>query len=138
MAVDYRLMLSRLRPGSEYHWKGTSDTPTDQEAFDAIGEWRDPNTTKPTKAALDTEWVVYQQELTAAAATATAARADQLEFLGIKLTGHLADIAADLAEIDMDIPNAANARERRIMQRQQRLIRRQRLLINTIRTLLHP
>jgi hypothetical protein len=64
--TDYRLMLARLRPTSEYHWRGGAD-----DDYSAIGEWRDPNTTKPTKAQLDAEWAAYQQEQADAQTAAT-------------------------------------------------------------------
>ncbi|MBK9751800.1 MAG: hypothetical protein IPO91_34250 [Chloroflexi bacterium] len=35
--------------------------------YASIGEWRDPNTTKPTQAECDAEWAIYQQEEAAAA-----------------------------------------------------------------------
>ena len=81
--TDYRLMIGRLRPMSEYHWTGDRD-----DDYANLGEWRDPNTTKPTKAELDAEWTVHQQELTATATlrsqiltiaqSAVGARVDQL------------------------------------------------------------
>lgn len=57
--VDIRLMLARLRPGSAYHWRGTGAVGND---YDAVGEWRDPKTARPTSAEILAEWDVYQQE----------------------------------------------------------------------------
>lgn len=59
MAKDYRLLLSRLRPTSEYHDTG-------EAGYAGIGEWRDPATTKPTQDELDAEDVTYQAELSQA------------------------------------------------------------------------
>jgi uncharacterized protein YicC (UPF0701 family) len=126
--MDLAIAIWRINPASEYLL-------SDDES--AILEWRWPGE-QPTQAELQAAWDAYVAEQAVLATETAAARAAQLEFLGTKLADHLTAIAADLAEIDADIPNAANARERRIMQRQQRLIRRQRLIINTIRTLLAP
>lgn len=60
--VDIRLVLYRLRPTSEYHWKGTQDF---GNTLEVIGEWRDPNTTKPTQTEILIEWEVYQREQSA-------------------------------------------------------------------------
>lgn len=60
--VDLQLVLGRLRPTSAYHWKGQSDF---GNTLEAIGEWRDPNTQRPTEAEILTEWEVYIQEQTA-------------------------------------------------------------------------
>ncbi|MBI5671127.1 MAG: hypothetical protein HZC41_24285 [Chloroflexi bacterium] len=64
--VDIRLVLGRLRPGSAYHWRGSGAT---GNGYDAIGEWRDPRTDKPTLAELLAEWEVYRQEQAAAEQT---------------------------------------------------------------------
>ena len=53
--MDWRLILGRLRPTSEYHWLG--DGMNDNYA--SIGEWRDPTTTKPTEQECLDEWDVY-------------------------------------------------------------------------------
>ena len=53
--IDWRLILYRLRLGSEYHWLG-GDT------YAAIGEWRDSETTKPTEQECLDEWDVYVVE----------------------------------------------------------------------------
>lgn len=63
MDIDYQLMVWRLRPTSEYHWRGgQNDVP---DSYDSIGEWRDPLTTKPTEAEIIAEWDKYQTELLA-------------------------------------------------------------------------
>src|SRR3990172_3770213 len=59
--ADIRLVLGRLRPSSEYHWKGG---PFDD--YSQIGEWRDLLTAKPTLAEIETEWNVYLTEKAAA------------------------------------------------------------------------
>lgn len=58
-SVDIRLVIGRLRPGSAYHWRGNGAIGND---YDAIGEWRDARTSKPTEAEILAEWQVYQQE----------------------------------------------------------------------------
>lgn len=58
-AVDIRLVLGRLRPGSAYHWRGSGATGND---YSAIGDWLDAATTKPTPAEILAEWGVVQQE----------------------------------------------------------------------------
>ncbi len=57
--TDYPLVVWRLRPHSEYLTTG-------EPGYAAIGEWRDPNTVKPTQAECDAEWIVYQAEQAAA------------------------------------------------------------------------
>ncbi len=57
--VDIQYVLGRLRPGSAYHWRGSGSTGND---YDAIGDWRDPRTTKPDAADLLAEWEIVRQE----------------------------------------------------------------------------
>lgn len=59
--VNIRLMLSRLRPTSEYLWIGEGET---GNTIDAIKEWRDRTTSKPTENELVTEWGKYLPEQT--------------------------------------------------------------------------
>ena len=56
--IDWQLVIWRLRPTSEYHWKGDSSNGT----YADIGEWRDPETTKPTEQECLDEWDVYLVE----------------------------------------------------------------------------
>lgn len=57
--VDIRYVLGRLRPGSAYHWRGSGSPGSD---YDAIGEWRDPRTTKPSPSDILAEWEIVRQE----------------------------------------------------------------------------
>lgn len=57
--ADIRLVLERLRPGSAYHWRGNGGR---GNSYDAVGEWRDPDTHKPSEAEIVAEWEVYRQE----------------------------------------------------------------------------
>ena len=75
--VDIRYVLGRLRPGSAYHWRGSGSVGND---YDAVGDWRDPRTTKPSAAALLAEWAVVQQER-AAQAVARQQRQQKLDSL---------------------------------------------------------
>lgn len=64
--VDIRLVLERLRPRAEYHWKG--DTDTGYAALsEAVGDWRDVTSTLPTEAELLAEWEVCLSEQAAQA-----------------------------------------------------------------------
>ena len=56
--IDWRLVLGRLRPKSEYHWRGNGLDDT----YASVGEWRDPNTTKPPEQECLDEWEVYLVE----------------------------------------------------------------------------
>lgn len=56
--IDMPLVLQRLRPNSEYHWKSDG-----WGTYADIGEWRDPHTAKPTEAELYAEWDVYLAEV---------------------------------------------------------------------------
>jgi hypothetical protein len=55
--IDIQLMLGRLRPNSEYQWKGNG-----LGTYEDIGQWRDSKTTKPTLAEIQAEWTRYQTE----------------------------------------------------------------------------
>ena len=58
--VNIRMMLWRLRYGSEYQWLGGSaDT---GHTMNDIGEWRDQLTTPPTAAELIAEQNIYDTE----------------------------------------------------------------------------
>ena len=74
--IDWQLILWRLRPTSEYHWKGDSSNGT----YADIGEWRDPETTKPTEQECLDEWDVYLIEK--AALDAEEAQIEQSEIDG--------------------------------------------------------
>jgi len=56
--TDWRLVLGRLRPTSAYHWLGDGMN----DSYASIGEWRDPETTKPTEQECLDEWEVYLAE----------------------------------------------------------------------------
>ena len=56
--IDWRLVLYRLRPGSEYHWLGDGMN----DSYASIGEWRDSQTTKPTEQECLDEWAIYVVE----------------------------------------------------------------------------
>ena len=55
MTIRWRDTVERLRPTSSYHWKGDSSG----GSYADIGEWRDPETTKPTEQECLDEWNVY-------------------------------------------------------------------------------
>ena len=55
--MDIRLILGRLRPSSEYHWKGGAF-----DDYSQIGEWRDLSNAKPTLADIEAEWAIYLSE----------------------------------------------------------------------------
>ena len=57
--VDLRQVIGRLRPTSEFHWRGNGALGNDMSA---IGEWRDPDTTPPTEAEILAEWEVVLAE----------------------------------------------------------------------------
>lgn len=91
--IDMPIVLQRLRPGSEYHWKGDG-----WGTYADIGDWRDPHTTKPTEAELYAEWDLYQAEvarqtddeialhnrLTTLAASTAGLQADQLSAVQVR------------------------------------------------------
>jgi hypothetical protein len=56
-AIDFQLMVGRLRPSSEFQWKGNG-----LGRYEDIGEWRDRNTTKPTLPEIEAEWSRYLAE----------------------------------------------------------------------------
>ena len=56
--TDWRLVLGRLRPTSAYHWLGDGMN----DSYASIGEWRDPETTKPTEQECLDEWDVMLAE----------------------------------------------------------------------------
>lgn len=56
--IDMPVVLQRLRPNSEYHWKSDG-----WGTYADIGEWRDSHTTKPTEAELYAEWDIYRAEI---------------------------------------------------------------------------
>lgn len=113
--TDYRLMIGRLRPTSEYKWNGDDDTD-----YNALGEWRDPNTTAPTRAELDSEWTIYQDEqamneqIKAAVTPAqVAALLDRIDARQAQIDQRRATITADLALL----PTATAAQQRQIIGR---------------------
>lgn len=79
MAKDYRMLVWRLRPISAYHANGLP-------GYAGIGEWRDPNTTKPTQAELDAEDIVYQAELSQAETSRNAILTTAQSAVGVALT----------------------------------------------------
>lgn len=64
--IDVRLVLGRLRPTSEYHWKGGRGDKGYAALSEAIGAWRDEQTSPPTEAELIAEWEAYTAEQDAA------------------------------------------------------------------------
>ena len=74
--IDWRLVLGRLRPKSEYHWRGNGLDDT----YASVGEWRDPNTTKPPEQECLDEWDIYLVEK--AAGDAEEAQIEQNELDG--------------------------------------------------------
>lgn len=120
--VNIRLVLSRLRPGSGYHWLGATDT--GYTLAQAVGEWRDPNTTPPTEAQLIAEWDVYQQEVTAAAAAKAAADTDKDAVKPAQIQAALDQIEADLTLLGSTPSNAQVLQILgRCLQRQSRIIK---------------
>ena len=57
--MDIRLVISRLRPGASYHWLGNDDG---KDGYEAIGNWRDALTEKPTEQECLAEWEIVLQE----------------------------------------------------------------------------
>lgn len=55
--IDIPLMLWRIKPEAEYHWKGSG-----YGTYADIGEWRSPDIPKPTEAEVYAEWDVYLKE----------------------------------------------------------------------------
>lgn len=55
--IDVPLILGRLVPAAEYHWKGSG-----YGSYADIGEWRSPGIPKPSEAAVYAEWDVYLAE----------------------------------------------------------------------------
>lgn len=55
--IDIPLMLSRLAPTAEYHWRGNG-----YGLYSDIGEWRSPDILKPTEAEVYAEWDIYLLE----------------------------------------------------------------------------
>lgn len=68
--IDIPLMVWRLAPKGEFHWKGNG-----YGTYADIGEWRSPEITKPTEGAVYAEWDVYQAEQAQAATDAATLRA---------------------------------------------------------------
>jgi len=56
-AIDFQRMVGRLRPDSEYQWKGNG-----LGRYEDIGEWRDPDTYRPTLEEIQAEWDRYLLE----------------------------------------------------------------------------
>jgi len=50
-AFDLRFVVYKLRPGSRYVWLNLGDN-----NYASIGEWLDPNTTKPTEQEIQDWW----------------------------------------------------------------------------------
>lgn len=61
--VNLRAVLAEIRPNSEYHWRGNGQLGND---YEAIGQWRDPATTKPTAAEIRSAWPDVQAKLSPA------------------------------------------------------------------------
>ena len=55
--IDIPLMLWRLQPTAEFHWKGNGFG-----TYADIGEWRSPEIPKPTEAEIYAEWDQYRVE----------------------------------------------------------------------------
>lgn len=55
--IDIPLILGRLRPTSEYHWKGDG-----LGVYADIGEWRDKTTIPPTEKEVYDDWDRYVTE----------------------------------------------------------------------------
>ena len=73
--TDWRLVLWRLRPTSAYHWLGDGMNDT----YASIGEWRDPETIKPTEQECLDEWDIYLVEKAALDAEEAATEANQAD-----------------------------------------------------------
>lgn len=95
--VDYPLVLSRLRPTSEYHLKGSGFSYAD------IGDWRDPNTSKPSDAECVAEWAVYQAEKTAQEADLAAKQLDFAEMIGEKAETAITQLNTAINAVESDI-----------------------------------
>jgi hypothetical protein len=57
--IDIPLVLGRLAPLAEYHWKANG-----WGTYSDIGEWRSPDIDKPTEAEVYAEWDLYLKEQT--------------------------------------------------------------------------
>lgn len=85
--IDWRLVLGRLRPTSEYHWLGDGMS----DSYASIGEWRDPETTKPTEQECLDEWDVYVAEKAIADAEEAQTEANSADAHARFLLSQLAD-----------------------------------------------
>ena len=56
---DIRLVLSRIRPGAAYGWRGSGG---DYGHTMEVVDWRDQATMKPTEGAVIADWQAYQVE----------------------------------------------------------------------------
>ena len=85
--MDIQLVISRLRPGAPYHFIGAGDG---KDGYEAIGEWRDGFTEKPTEQECEAEWEKVLQERAAQAIideqarmTAIIAKQQKIELLSL-------------------------------------------------------
>lgn len=97
--VDIRLMLSRLRPGAVYGWRGSGDFGNALESVD----WRDTQAAIPTEAEIIAEWDVYQTE----EATREAVALDTVTTALAEIAAARALIAAGQVSIAADINGLA-------------------------------
>jgi len=79
---DIRLVLGRLRHGSEYLWVGTANIGDD---LSAIPEWRDASTTMPSEAEIIAEYDLILSEQTTANTQLDAIKTTAQSAVGVAL-----------------------------------------------------
>lgn len=126
--VDLKLVLARLRPGSEYQWKGSRDT--GYTFTEAVGEWRDPANPPPSEAQCIAEWEVVLVERAAAATQAATITSDLSDVRAAQIQAALDQIQADLTLL-AGAPTNAQVLQiiGRCLQRQSRIIKALRWIV---------
>lgn len=102
--IDIPLMLGRLVPLAEYHWKGSGFG-----LYSDIGEWRTPEIPKPSEAEVYAEWDIYLVEKAQHDAALAQRIADFGDLIQNKAPGAITAINNELADIDSDLTALAAA-----------------------------
>lgn len=102
--IDIPLMLGRLVPTAEYHWKGNG-----YGTYADIGEWRSPEIPKPTESAVYAEWDVYLAQKAQIDAALAQRVADFADLIQNKAPGAITAINGELTDIDSDLAALAAA-----------------------------
>lgn len=90
--VDIRFAIGLIRPNSEYHFRAPNHS--GHTLAEALGDWRDPNTTPPTEAEIIAAWDTHVAERASQASSATSLRNQVLTVAGSAEDVLLTDLTA--------------------------------------------